>query len=396
MFAIAAKYGITLDENIKQMLEQNAVVAAGNSGGKDSIAMSLNLTRFLDEIGHDRTQRIYIHSDLGEEIEHADSLPTIKRLSEKTGIPLVVVKPLRPMIERWEKRWSDNAARFCQLSTVKLITPFSSNIFRFCTSESKVAPICKELKRRFPGKQIINAVGIRAEESPSRAKKPVSKINENLISKRDGTFGVDWNAIRDMKIEDVWLTHRRERFAPHEAYRKNGNSRVSCCVCVLANEREIRASMNDNRNHRAYARVVRLEIVSAFSFSQNYWLGDVCPELLDAETLAALAEAKEKAHARRLIEKEIPAELLYVKNDFPRFQPSLEQAGLIAGVRERIGARMNLPVKCTTAQTVYDRYAELLELKKKKQPKRQPKGFNTPIIEGMTVKQLSLFQQSQG
>ena len=361
---IAVKHGLSINEEIINLLKHNAVVACGVSGGKDSDVLALKMRRFLDEIGHTGEQ-VLIHSDLGE-IEHADSLPQCKRLAEKVEMPLIVIRPLYTMLERWEKRWSDNITRYVNLSSVKLITPFSSAQWRFCTSELKTSPICQELKRRFPGRKIINAVGIRAEESPARAKKPISKENKKLISNPNQTSGYDWNAILDLKIESVWLTHQQENFQAHEAYFKNGNTRISCSCCVLATEKEIKASMQDERNHAAYRRIVELELKSTYSFSQNFWLADVCPELLNTQMLERLSMAKKEAVLRREIEAEIPAELLYVKNDFPKFQPSMAQSALIASVRDRIGDLMNLPVKCTTAQAVYDRYAYLLKLKAQK------------------------------
>ena len=41
---------------------------------------------------------------------------------------------------------------------------------RFCTSELKTAVICRELVKRFPGRQILSVTGIRRQESAGRAK----------------------------------------------------------------------------------------------------------------------------------------------------------------------------------------------------------------------------------
>lgn len=363
---IAKKYGFAIDWKIAKMLARNAVVALGVSGGKDSVAMTLKMWRFLQEIEF-LGEVVLIHSDLGH-IEHADSLPTCHRLSEKTGFPLVVVKPRIDMIGRFYQRNGDNANRYVNLLCVKMITPWSSSKLRFCTSEMKIAPITAKLKKMFPGRAIINAVGIRGEESDARKRKPVSKVNKRLYTKSNRTRGRDWNPILNYLIEHVWLAHRGECFAAHEAYDKNGNSRVSCCACVLATVEDIRASMKDERNHESYRLLVRLEVVSSYSFSQSFWLGDACPELLDAETLIELLAAKQRAMARIQIEAEIPDILLYVKG-WPTFQPSLEQCELIASVRRRIGQLYGLPVKYTTAIEVYDRYAELLLLKEQKKQK---------------------------
>lgn len=371
IFRAGKKFGLSMDMETATMLAMDAAVASGVSGGKDSAALSIVLNWFLKEINH-RGKKILIHSDLGL-IEHADSLPACRRLAEKIGWELIVVKPRIDMIGRWYQRNRDNNTRYIDLSCVKMITPWSSSSLRFCTSEMKVAPICSELKKLFPGQPIINAVGIRAEESPARAKKPISKVNKQLTVETIGTYGRDWNSIRDFPVEQVWLVQRKENFCGHEAYDKNGNSRVSCSICILAGIDEIRASLCDDRNHEAYRRVVRLEIFSTYSFSQSFYAGDVAPELLSAEMLDGLALAKEKAAQRILIESEITEELLYVKG-WPTFQPNREQSALIAGVRAQIGELMNLPVKHTTWRGVYDRYAALLVKKAEKELEKQKKA----------------------
>lgn len=371
IFQAAKKFGLSIDMETATMLAMDACLAVGCSGGKDSAAAAIVINWFLKEINH-RGKKILIHSDLGL-IEHADSLPACRRLADKIGWELVVVKPRIDMIGRWYQRHNDNNTRYVDLSCVKMITPWSSSSLRFCTSEMKVAPICSELKKLFPGQPIINAVGIRAEESPTRAKKPISKINKQLIVETIGTYGRDWNCILNFPVETVWLVQRQENFCGHEAYDKNGNSRVSCCVCILAGKDEIRASLCDDRNHEAYRRVVWLEIISTYSFSQSFYAGDVAPELLTAEMLDGLALAKEKAEKRILIESEIPEILKYVKG-WPTFQVDREQATLIADVRARIGDLMNLPVKHTSWRSVYDRYAELLVKKAEKELEKRKKA----------------------
>lgn len=312
-----------------------------------------------------------IHSDLGM-IEHADSLPACRRLAEKIGWELIVVKPRIDMIGRWYQRQRDNTTRYIDLSCVKMITPWSSASLRFCTGELKITPICSELKKRFPGQPIINAVGIRAEESAARAKKPISKENKKLAVKTLGTYGRDWFGIRDYQVENVWLVQRKVNFCGHEAYDKNGNKRVSCSVCVLAGIDEIRASLRDERNHPAYIRVVELEIISTYSFSQSFWAGDVAPELLSSKMRSELSLAREKAEKRILTESDITDDLLY-EQGWPNFQPNRQQSELIADVRRRIGKLMAIPVKCTNWQEVHLRYADLLHKKAIKQAEQERK-----------------------
>lgn len=352
----ATAQNLAIDKEIAALLAHDAAIGFGVSGGKDSDAMALATTQFLDAIGH-RGPRVLIHSDLGQ-IEHADSLPQCQRLADHLGLELIVVRrALGGMIERWEQRWRDNVARYVALSCVTLITPWSSAGMRFCTSELKVAPITRELAIRFHGQPIINSVGIRREESTGRAKKPTSQANKKLL-RAGGLGGRDWYPIIDWRLEEVWLEHERNGFPAHYAYRVNRNSRVSCSVCVLSSLHDLSASLKDERNHDAYRRVVDLEIQSAFSFQPSRWLGDVRPDLLTTQQIEGVEVAKEIAQGRREVEARIPKELRFV-DGWPTFIPSLEQCELLAEVRSKVGSLASLSVGCTTADAVRTRYEEL-------------------------------------
>jgi 3'-phosphoadenosine 5'-phosphosulfate sulfotransferase (PAPS reductase)/FAD synthetase len=361
--AAAESHDLAIDREIAEMIAADVVIAFGVSGGKDSDAMALATSRLLDDVGH-AGPRVLIHADLGE-IEHVDSLPQSQRLAARLGLELVIVRRrLGGMIERWEQRWRDNMTRYINLSCVTLITPWSSAGMRFCTSELKVAPITCELATRFHGRPIVNAVGIRREESDGRAKKPISQLNKKLL-RAGGQGGRDWYPIIEWDLYRVWEEHERSGFAAHHAYRVNGNTRVSCSVCVLSSLHDLQASLKDVRNHRAYRRVVDLEIASAYSFQPSRWLGDVRPDLLSADHLVGIDQAKEIARHRREVETRIPKELRFVEG-WPTFIPSLEQCELLAEVRIAVGALMGLPVRHITADSVRARYEELLALKQQK------------------------------
>lgn len=377
---------ILTDEKINQVLAlgNKVVVSMSVSGGKDSDTLALDLNEYLNSINF-TGERVLIHSDLGA-IEHADSLPTCQRLAKHLGLPLIVVKPKRPMIERWEYRWECNVERFINLRTVKIATWASSSQWRFCTSEEKTTPICRRLKELYPGRIILNAVGIRGEESQSRAKKPISLVNNLLSAKRTNTIGITWFPIRDYRLEDIFLCHCRHGFTRHEAYDKNGNTRVSCVFCVLAGEQDLQASLKDGRTHQVYLRLSELEAATTFSFQPDKWLSDLAPHLLPKALRDRLKSAKEKAIKRRYAEKFIPSELLFdSETGFPAFQPSLEQAGQLAAVRAEIGALLDLPMKYITAQAVSERYAELLVEKQLREAKKKKTAI------GKDGTQLSLF-----
>lgn len=361
---IAAKHNLLIDRYIAEMIAADAVIAFGISGGKDGEAAALAASRFLNEVKH-QGPRVLIHADLGE-IEHRDSLLQCRRLADRLGLELIVVRRKKGgMIERWYQRWHDNVTRHINLSCVTLITPWSSASMRYCTGELKTGPITRELATRFHGLPIINCIGIRGQESDTRASKPSSKINEKLF-RAGGLGGRDWHLLRDWSVEEVWLEHERSKFPRHFAYLSNGNLRVSCSVCVLAGLHDLRASQNDERNHPAYRKVVGLEIISTFSFQPSRWLGDVRPDLLSREELVGLERAKEVAQGRREVEARIPKEMLFDRTGWPKFIPSMAQCEMLAEVRLTVGRLVGLPVLYTTADAVLARYTELFAEKERK------------------------------
>ena len=172
--------GISLTPEVSEALKHGAAVAIGISGGKDSDAMAIALNKYLDEIGHPRDRRVLIHADLGL-IEWPETMEWVQKLADHVGLDLMIVRrQAGDMIQRWEGRWAANLRRYENLECVTLITPWSTPAMRFCTSELKVSPICSALKKRWPTGIILSASGIRAEESPNRAKAPIAKEQAKL------------------------------------------------------------------------------------------------------------------------------------------------------------------------------------------------------------------------
>ena len=369
----------------------NTIVAAGVSGGQDSDALAIELNRFLKRTDF-RGVFILIHSDLGL-IEHAESLPQCRRLAAHVGVELVVVKPRVPMLERWEKRFVDNSFRFENLERVKLLSPWSSADMRFCTSEEKVAPITQYLKNRFPGKFIINAVGLRREESLNRRKKPLWQESKLLRGKKLQTDGLDWYPLLDYLQEHIAAVHFCEHFKRHPVYEK-GNQRISCVFCVLASMNDLKIGLTDKHNLLSFKRIVNLEIKSTFSFQQSGYLAEVGFDCLTDEQKRGFELCLKKAEERKIWEKRIPKELLFGLDHFPAFQPDLAQATGLAEVRRGIGELLALDMKHTTGQAVYERYAELIVIKEAKEKKAKSKAAkrgDDAVSEEELLKQIALF-----
>ncbi len=349
---------------IDALLAANAPVAIGVSGGKDSSAVAFATIAHLNKIGH-TGPRVLVHADLGV-TEWADSLPTCVRLAAALGLKLIVVRRRQgDMMDRWEQRWRDNLARWIALSCVKVILPWSTPSMRFCTSELKIDQITRELCRRFPRQRIVNVTGIRAQESSERANAAVSSDQPKLVSVTHKTTGVNWNAILNWSIDDVWACLAANRFERHEAYTTFGASRVSCVWCILATAEDHHAGARDERNHALGRRMVALEAASTFGFQGSRWLGDTLARLLTAEEVAGIAQAKGRAAAREKAEAAIPKHLLYEKG-WPKCVPTRDEAILLGAVRFQVAVQLRLAPTFTSPDEIIARYEFLLAEKARK------------------------------
>lgn len=355
----AARRNVATTPEVDGLLNRHAVVATGVSGGKDSLAVALAVGRHLDDIGH-TGPRLLIHSDLGR-VEWADSLPACERLAARMGWELVVVaRKAGDMLARWEGRWAANLRRYAELSCVKLILPWSTPSMRFCTSELKTAIITSELRKRHPGRDILNVTGIRRQESDNRAKMPVAAPMAAL--QRRGATGFAWNAIIEWTLEEVLQEIADAGLALHEAYTTYGVSRVSCAFCIMSSIADMVAAASCEANRPLYVSMVELEANSGFGFQGSRWLADVAPHLLSGELRDRVKLSKAGAQVRVALEKHLPKHLHYTKG-WPTALPTPEEAALIARVRRGVAAAVGIAVQYTTGEDVLARYAQLMGMK---------------------------------
>lgn len=352
---------VSTTSDIDRLLEQNAPVAIGVSGGKDSTAVAIATIEYLDEIGH-TGDRLLIHADLGA-TEWKESLPRCQAVADVLGVPLDVVRrPQGDMMQRWDQRWTDNVTRYEELSCVQIILPWSTPSMRFCTSELKIDQICRHLSKKYAGQTIINATGIRRQESRDRAKAPVSKWQPKLTSITRRTTGIDWNPIIEWSIEDVLATEKRRGLARHEAYIVYGASRVSCVFCMLATQNDHQAGARAPENVPLGIRMVILEARSTFAFQGDRWLGDTIRNVIPDELAGRIATAKENAAIRFAAEAKIPKHLLYEKG-WPTCIPTRDEAMRLGATRFIVADAVGLKHTFINASDIIGRYEELMRLK---------------------------------
>jgi 3'-phosphoadenosine 5'-phosphosulfate sulfotransferase (PAPS reductase)/FAD synthetase len=363
------RLGLLATPRIVRLLKrENAPCAFSVSGGKDGSAAAIAGIEYLNSIGHTGA-RILEHCDLGL-IEHRDSIKACERLAKALDTELVVVKPIRDMIEAWRYRWECNVERYAKLLCMKLIMPWSSSSMRFCTP-LKVDALTREAARRFRGRTILSVTGIRREESHRRAKTPVSKWQPRLsrAASRTGAYsptrGLDWHPVAHYMVEHVFGVMLERGVRWHEKY--DSLSRISCALCVLAGRQDLQRSARMPENYAACMEVVALELESAFSFQEGCWVADLVPEYLDARMRAELAEAKERARVRQEAESRIPRHLLYNKH-WPEAVPTPQEAELISRIRATVSGVTRITIDYVDPTRIVSRFTELMAKKESLRP----------------------------
>jgi 3'-phosphoadenosine 5'-phosphosulfate sulfotransferase (PAPS reductase)/FAD synthetase len=309
----------------------------------------------------------------------SDAQEQCRRLATRLGVDLVIVgRKAGGLMDRWAQRWENNVARYCDLSCVKLILPWSTPSMRFCTSELKTKIIQRWIRATYQ-QPVICALGIRRDEGRSsksgRGAAPISRVHEVTIKNGKParpnlpSGSVDWNPIVEVKTERVFQILRASSEPQPSAY-LYGASRYSCAFCIMSTAADLFAGTRDPRNLDLYREQCELEIVSTFSFQSGLWLSDIAADLLTTDQRARLPFAKRKAEQRATIEREIPNHLLYTKG-WPTVMPTVAEAELIARVRNEVSRIMEFDVRYTTAFQVWGRYDELMKLNDSKRKARK-------------------------
>ena len=222
----------------KEMLRAGALFAINHSGGKDSQAMTILLSRIVP-----RAQLVAVHAPLGE-VEWPGTIEHIEATLPK-GLPLI---------------FAPVASGKTLLDSIEERGRFPSSSVRWCTSSTKRGPIERELRHylkahpRF-GRRLVNAMGMRAEESAARAKKLPWKRNHR--NSKAGRSWFDWLPLFGLTEAQVFDVIRDAGQSPHWAYAA-GMSRLSCSFCILASRADLRRAAELRPNlYRAYAELER-------------------------------------------------------------------------------------------------------------------------------------------
>ncbi len=207
------------------------------SGGKDSHAMLFLIREIAEKQGAlDRLLAMY--ADTGMEWHNAES--HVRKICAAAGIPLKIVYPIRPMLEKFAHR--------IKLSRQGLVNEiaFPSKSCRYCTSEQKVAPMNKLIRRWGTMKQpviLLKVTGERWNESEYRSHlTEFCKIGDIATNFRR-VYG--WRPMLPYTTADVFKMVQDSRVERHICY-EMGCNRLGCAGCIFSKDHEIKVEMREN------------------------------------------------------------------------------------------------------------------------------------------------------
>lgn len=247
------------------------IILVNTSAGKDSQAMLDYLVGLATEAGVlDRV--VAVHCDLGR-VEWAGTLDLAREQVETYGpIRFEVVRRDQDLLGQIEERGM-----------------FPSSTARYCTSDHKTSQVAKLLTRLAAEHRdthgedsqvrVLNCLGIRAAESPARARK-LPFEHERRAS--NGRRHVDrWLPIFDWTDAEVWARNDQAPTRHHPAY-DEGMPRLSCCFCVLASRSALVRAAQLNPDLAAEYRAVEVRIGHTFQATTS--MADIIAEAASTPT----------------------------------------------------------------------------------------------------------------
>lgn len=191
------------------------------SGGKDSQVTLLKII----ELAEKQNVRHRIRAVLSETgADWKESPEHCRYLCETLNVPFSIVYPTWTIPD-----YIDHRLRF------------PSAACRFCTS-LKTGSLDKAIRHLAPAKErecrILSITSERREESFHRAKLEEFELNKKLTAGNREVW--NYRPILDYKVGKIWDDIHASGLKAHPAYEVYGNERLSCALCVLACENDIR------------------------------------------------------------------------------------------------------------------------------------------------------------
>lgn len=202
------------------------------SGGKDSHAMTF-LVRDIAEKQGCLDKLICVYADTGMEWHNAEA--QVRAICTAANIPLQVVYPVRPMLEKFRHKFELVKAGKVNEAV------FPSARCRSCTQDQKVAPFDK-FAVRYTGK-LLKVTGERWQESSARAGYSEFVRVPRITNSKRTVYG--WRPMLEFKTEDIFQMVADSGVPRHCAY-DMGCGRLGCAGCIFSKDHELKIEMREN------------------------------------------------------------------------------------------------------------------------------------------------------
>ncbi|WP_329583745.1 phosphoadenosine phosphosulfate reductase family protein [Streptomyces sp. NBC_01361] len=217
--AVASSILGELAESPRDLVLAADAILVSTSGGKDSLVCGHRVVTLAAEAGC-LDKVVWVHADLGEESEWPGVRELAQRQAERYGVKFRVVKADPGLLGLVEKRgmWPDAARRLCTSSLKR----------------DKIAPLFTQITDALGLDEqalIVSALGLRAAESPARARKLPLAIDARASNGR--RMVLTWHPILELTEADVWQQITDAGLEYHPVYDAL-MPRLSCVFCVLA------------------------------------------------------------------------------------------------------------------------------------------------------------------
>jgi 3'-phosphoadenosine 5'-phosphosulfate sulfotransferase (PAPS reductase)/FAD synthetase len=175
-----------------------------------------------DRAGVNRNRLVVAHADLGR-VEWPGTRELAEKQARHYGLEFIAIsRPQGDLLNHIARRGM-----------------FPSPSARYCTSDHKRAQVMKIFtaltdRSRASGVRccrILNCLGLRAQESPARARRLPFAFNDMASNGRRRVD--DWLPIHGWTVEQVWQRIRASGVRHHPAY-DLGMPRLSCCFCIFS------------------------------------------------------------------------------------------------------------------------------------------------------------------
>lgn len=198
------------------------IIILNSSSGKDSLCAIWKVFQLAKNQGYPLNQIVVSHQDLGD-MEWSGTKELVKEQADLFGLKTY-----------YSKRRDKNGYDETLLEYVVRRGKWPSNNQRYCTSDFKRGPgarIVTALTKELGKCKVLYVFGFRKDESPSRAKKEVMKLNKKLTTKKRTVH--DWLPIHHWNSQKVWSTINLYSLPYHPAY-DLGMHRLSCVFCIFS------------------------------------------------------------------------------------------------------------------------------------------------------------------